>query len=260
MHQRASSKFMVANVLDDSVAFGAPVDGAIEKVSCEIGEIVKVDQLCATIDARPYQLLTERANANLAAAIGRLEKARKQFAQARASFERYQDLSTRATGIKRKRKVFEQRQKEVVQAEGVADLARVALRAAENDLHHAFIRSLIAGTIIARSVEVGQTVIAGRTEPLFRVAANPGVVKINLTFDARDAKKLYVGESISLSLESEQDRAFLGEVTQISIPKAAISPKHYDIVITLRNPVQQLKRGMPAMIRIAPAGSRPERS
>ena len=76
-------------------------------------------------------------------------------------------------------------------------------------------------------------------------------MKINLTFEARDADKLYVGESISLNLESEQHRAFLGEVTQISLAKTAISPENYDIVITVRDPSAQLKRRMTAMIRIA---------
>lgn len=260
MHERAWSKFMAAHVLDDSVAVGVRVDGVINKVSCEIGEIVKVDQVCATIDARPFQLLAERANANLAAANGRLEKARKQFAQARASYERYQDRPTRATGIERTRKVFDRRQKELVQAEAAADLARVALRAAENDLQHTAILSPIDGTIVVRSVEVGQTVAAEQSEPLFRVAANPRVVKINLTLDARGANKLYVGESVLLSLELEQDRVFLGEVTQISSPKAAMSPENYDIIITIRDPSVQLTRGMSAMIRIEPAASRPERS
>lgn len=221
---------------------------------------MKVDQVYATIDARPYQLLAECANANLAAANRWLEKARDQFTRAQASYERYQGRSRKAVMIARTRKVFEQRRREVVRAKAAAHLARVALRAAESDLQHIAILSPIDGTIVARSVEVGQSVIAGRTEPVFRVAASPRVVKINLALDPGDANKLYVGDSISLSPESEQNRAFLGEVTQISIAKAAISLENYDIVITVRDPSVQLKRGTSAMIRIAPAASRPERS
>ncbi|TLG71865.1 efflux RND transporter periplasmic adaptor subunit [Methylocystis sp. B8] len=259
MHQRAWSKFITADVLDDAVSIGAAIDGVVDKVNCEIGAIVRIDQVCATIDARAYQLLAERAKANLTTANRWVEKATDQFARARVSYERSLGRSTAAPAMERTQKVFEQRQREVVQAEVAANLARAALRTAQSDLQHTSILAPIDGTIINRTVEVGQTVAARRTEPLFRVVANPSVVKINLTFDARDANKLYVGESVLLNLESEQDSAFLGEVTQISLAKRVISLENYDIVITVRDPSARLQRGMSAMIRIAPAASRPER-
>ena len=259
--ESAWSEITTAGVVSDATAIGVVVSGVIEAVSCDIGSIVKAGQVCAKIDARPYRLIVERGNVDLTLANGRLEKARAQLARAQAKYERSQNLSKRKaiapSALELSRKVFEQRQAEVARAEASAALAQAALDAAQSNLQHTSILSPIEGTVVARSVAVGQAVIAGRREPLFRVAADPRIVKINVTVDARVANALRVGDVVSISLEPERDHPFEGEVTQISLsPKPTKPTANYDIVITAANPDLRLKPGMSTTIRITPSGAR----
>ena len=257
--ESAWSEITTAGVVSDATAIGVVVSGVIEAVSCDIGSIVKAGQVCATIDARPYRLIVERGNVDLSIANGRLEKARAQLTRAQAKYERSQNLSKRKaiapSALELSRKVFEQRQAEVVRAEASVALAQAALDAAQSNLQHTSILSPIEGTVVARSVAVGQAVIAGRSEPLFRVAADPRIVKINVTVDAQVANALQVGDVVSISLEPERDHPLQGKITQISLsPKPTEPTAYYDIVITAANPDLRLKPGMSTTIRITPGG------
>ena len=257
--ESAWSEITTAGVVSDATAIGVVVSGVIEAVSCDIGSIVKAGQVCATIDARPYRLIVERGYVDLNLANGRLEKASSQLARAQTTYERNQNLSKRKaiapSAFELSRKVFEQRQAEVARAEASAARARAALDAAQSNFQHTSILSPIEGTVVARSVAVGQAVIAGRTEPLFRVAADPRIVKINVTVDARVANALRVGDVVSFSLEPERDHPFVGKVTQISLsPKPTKPTANYDIVITVANPDLRLKPGMSTTIRMTPGG------
>ncbi|MGB5083435.1 MAG: efflux RND transporter periplasmic adaptor subunit [Methylocystis silviterrae] len=251
---------MTAHITSDSTAIGVLTSGVIDVVFCDVESIVKAGQVCAQIDARPYRFIVERGNVDLSLANGRLEKSRAHVARARAKYERNQGLFKRKaialSALKVSQKALEQMRAEVADAEAAADLAQAALAAAQSNLQHTSIFSPIAGTVVARSVAVGQAVVAARTEPLFRVAADPSIVQINVTVDARVANAPRVGDVVSLSLEPERDHPFVGKVTQISLnPKPSKPTANYDIVITAANPDLRLKPGMSTTIRIMPSGA-----
>lgn len=264
MEESTWSEITTADVIDDTAAIGVAVSGVIEAITCDVGSVVKVGQVCATIDARPYRIMVGRANADLTIANKRLEKERTQYARAQANYERGQYLSTRKaitrSAFELSRKLFKQEQEEVARAEASAAFAQAALDAAQSNLQHTSIVSPIEGIVIARSVEVGQAVVAGRTEPLFRVTADSRNVRINAAVDARVVNALRLGDQVSFSLDSERDRFFEGVVTQISInSQPTTSTANYDIVITVKNTGHLLTPGMSMTIRLMPARASPEK-
>ncbi|MGB5087176.1 MAG: HlyD family efflux transporter periplasmic adaptor subunit [Methylocystis silviterrae] len=144
---------------------------------------------------------------------------------------------------------------EVADAEAAAALAQAALAAAQSNLEHTSIVSPIAGTVIARNVAVGQSVVAAQTEPLFRVAADPGTLKINVTAEQRVADALRLGDALLVSLETDLSDPFVGRLTQISLnPRPSEANANYDVVITTTNRYLRLKPGMTTTIRIMPSG------
>ena len=233
----------------------ANVSGVIAAVSCDIGSIVKAGQVCAEIDSRPYRLIVERSDADLTLANGRLTKAKAQLARAQATYDRAQNLSNRkaiaSSALTAAQKVLEQRQADVVRAEASVALIEAALIAAQRDLEHTSILSPIEGTVVARDVRTGQAVVAGH--PLFRVVADPRLVKIRVSVDERVASALRVGDAVSFSVERAPDYRFEGQVTQISIdPRATETARKYDVVVTATNPDLRLAPGMSTTIRMTP--------
>jgi len=235
----------------------ADVFGVVELASCVIGSVVKAGQVCATIDARPYRLIVERSAADLASARGRLERAKAQLARAQATDERNKSAPKRNAALSKPRRALERAKAEVARAQESVAPAEAALEAARRDLRHTSLISPIDGTVVARNVVPGQTVVAGGNKPLFLVAADPRVAKIDVGVDAGAARLLQLGDRVSFSVEPERGLSFDGEVTQISFTrKAPESAGKYAIVITAANPDLELAPGMSMTIRITPRGAR----
>ena len=71
------------------------VSGVIQALYCDVNMSVTVGQLCAKIDARPYQNVMDRAKADLAEAETRLENDKINLPQAQAAFQRNEALAKR---------------------------------------------------------------------------------------------------------------------------------------------------------------------
>ncbi len=114
-----------------------------------------------------------------------------------------------------------------------------------------------AGIIIKKNVELGETVSAGL--PVFTLGdlEHPWI-KVYVKEDKLG--KVSLGQKASITVDSFQGKTFEGTITYIS-PEAEFTPKTiqtheervklvYALKITLPNPEEALKPGMPADVRI----------
>lgn len=234
---------------DTETPVTANVSGVIAAVSCDVGSIVEAGQVCAEIDARPYRLIIESTTVELTLADGRLTKTKAQLARAKATYERNRKAA-KPRALASAQKILKQRQEDVVRAEAFVAQIEAALSAARRDLEHASILSPIAGTVVARDVRTGQAVVAG--SPLFRVVADPRLVKVRVSVNERVARALRVGDAVSFSTERAPEHFFEGQVTQMSLePKPTDPARKYDIVLTVANPDLRLAPGMSTTIRMS---------
>lgn len=263
LHSRQAARLSPANeitvtgALSDSTMtpVGANISGVIEAVSCDVGSFVKSGQVCARIDPRPYQLVIERGNTDFTLAINQLRMTQNQLRRAQVIYERNKALERRGTIASKVlvtlKKAFEQRQTEFEHAQAGVARARTAIAVAAENLERTAILSPIDGTVIVRTVDVGQRVGAGQPAPLFRIAADPDHVKFNAVVDARAASSLHVGDRALITIKSEPNRSFEGQVTAISlIPQAPGSTTNYNVVITAASPNILLKPEISAIIKI----------
>ena len=184
-------------------------------------------QLCAKIDPRPYQAAVDREKANLAEAEARLEKDKADLAHAKTIFERNRALAKRRA-ISRKtldksRKTYEQAQARTKLDEAAIAERQAARDAAEINLGYTDIVSPADGTVVSRNVEIGQTVAADSRTPLFVIASDLTVMRVDANVGETDIGKMKLGDKASFTVEALPNRRFAGEVTQIGNRRRRLS-------------------------------------
>jgi RND family efflux transporter MFP subunit len=238
------------------------VPGVVSEVHCAVDTLVKSGQICAKIDSRPYQALLDRDETELKAAEAQLQRDDADLARAKATLERHAAMAkNRSSEADTSRRINEQAQARRKRDAETSAQRQAALNTARINLAETNIASPIDGVVVARNIEVGQTVAADAT-PLFLVAADLGVLRIIANVGEKDIGDIKPGDKISFEVEAFPNRAFTGEVTRIDrSPEAGQNAARNAVVISAPNDDLSLKPGMRATIRIgisrAPSGATP---
>ncbi|HYK90882.1 MAG TPA: efflux RND transporter periplasmic adaptor subunit [Acidobacteriota bacterium] len=130
--------------------------------------------------------------------------------------------------------------------------ARGALETAKLNLEHTIITSPISGTVINRTVDVGQTVAASFSAPvLFSIGEDLTKMQVNTSIDEADVGSLKTGMEASFTVDAYPGRDFAGNISQIRLAATTVNNVvTYDAVIDVPNPDLLLKPGMTANVRI----------
>ena len=214
------------------------------------GDRVAPGDVLVVLRARDLEARRDQARAALAAlrqaerpdAEARLRQARAQLAQAERDHARRRELGARQLVA---RESVEQAAQAVVAARAAAEQARLAvdalagggareaqvreeLAAAEAALARAVIRASVAGTVLTRGVEPGDTVRPG--DVLLEIAADaPG--EILLPVDEKNIARLRVGQRATCIADAFPGRAFAATVHLIA---PAVDPARGTVDVRLR--------------------------
>ncbi len=161
----------------------------------------------------------EASRAQLTSAQARAEASRSQVGQAQA--DRQANLG------------------EVAQAEA-------SLQLAKTNLGYTRILSPVAGVVISRNVDVGQTVAASFQAPvLFLIAGNLERMQIIANVDEADIGRTREGSEASFTVDAYPQRSFRGKVSQIRLaPIVNQNVVTYNVVVDVENKRLLLKPGM----------------
>jgi len=135
----------------DSVEVRARVSGYIEKLHFREGADVKAGDLLFSLDARPFQAIVDRTEAELSRAKTRAELTRIESKNADSLFK------NRAIS----QEEYEQRIKQATESDQNVRAAEAAVRAARLDLEFTEVRAPIAGRISYARVTAGNLVMGG---------------------------------------------------------------------------------------------------
>lgn len=225
----------------------------------------------------------EVQRADVASAKANLEKARAAATQGKQDLDRALDLFRQGIVSAAQRDTaqsnhdaatagFNAAQAQVQQAEarlratgaqldqGRAQVAQrtAALQAARVDLEHTTIYAPIDGTVVARNVDVGQTVAASLQAPtLFTIAQDLTQMLVYVKTDESDVGNVRVGARSSFKVDAFPKETFVGRVKEVRInPQTVQNVVTYDTVIEFTNPEQKLLPGMTAYVTIPVAFAR----
>jgi HlyD family secretion protein len=130
--------------------------------------------------------------------------------------------------------------------------AQGALSQAQINLEHTKIMAPVDGTVIARRVDVGQTVAASLQAPtIFEIAQDLSKMQVNTNVDESDIGSIAVGQGAPFTVDAYPGITFQGRVAAIrQAPISAQNVVTYDVVIAAANPDLKLLPGMTANVTI----------
>jgi len=130
--------------------------------------------------------------------------------------------------------------------------AQAALAQAQLDLDHTYITAPVDGVVVARNIDVGQTVAASLQAPtLFQIAQDLTKMQVDTNVSEADIGRVRVGMTATFTVDAYPGRIFKGAVS--SIRQAPINVQNvvtYDVVIGVSNPDLKLFPGMTANVKI----------
>jgi HlyD family secretion protein len=235
-----------------TVQVGTQVSGTIAALHADFNSTVKKGELVAKIDPRLFDAAVEQARANLAAAEGNYSKAKAQSVDAERQADRASTLLARKliaqADSDTARSTADADAAAVDAAGGSVSQAKAQLHQAEVNLAYTDIRSPTDGTVIARNVDVGQTVAASLQAPvLFLIAEDLRKMQVDTSVAEADIGKLQPQTRASFTVDAYPNETFTGTVRQIrNSPQTVQNVVTYDAVIDVDNPDLKLKPGMTA--------------
>src|SRR5690348_14068817 len=128
---------------------------------------------------------------------------------------------------------------------------RAQLERDRTSLNYTVIRSPISGVVIARNVDIGQTVAASfQTPTLFQIAKDLRQMQIDTSVAEADIGHLHLGQAVSFSVDAFQDREFTGTVEQVRLnPTIQQNVVSYNVIVAVSNDDGVLLPGMTANVR-----------
>lgn len=133
--------------------------------------------------------------------------------------------------------------------------SQASLEQAKLNLARTRITAPVDGIVIARRMDVGQTVAASFSAPtIFEIAQDLTKMQLDTNVDESDIGNISAGQQATFTVDAYPGTTFRGQVADVR--KAPISAQNvvtYDVVISVSNPDLKLFPGMTANARIMTA-------
>ncbi|MBS0468627.1 MAG: efflux RND transporter periplasmic adaptor subunit [Proteobacteria bacterium] len=181
---------------------GFRVAGKIVRRQAELGQRVKAGQLLAQLDVRDYELATQAARAQVAAA-------KTQRDLAAADFQRFSKLKAQnfISGVE-----LDRREAQLKSAQAQLDQARAQLASQGNQADYTRLLADAAGVITGIEAEPGQVVAAGA--PVVRIARDGPRDAVFFVPEDR-VGQLVVGQPVQVRAWA-QDKLMAGQVRELA--------------------------------------------
>src|SRR5580658_2136479 len=253
-----------------TVQVGSQVSGSIAKLNADFNSRVHKGDIVALIDPALFKgaLLQATADlknseANLKAARANLEKAKSALVQTQADYDRavglakdgvmsQQQLDLAKSNYDAASASVDAAAANITQAEAQVSLKEAAVTVAQTNLDYTVIRSPIDGTVVARNVDVGQTVAASLQAPtIFTIAQDLMKMWVYAKTDESDVGNIKIGKPVSFKVDAFPKDTFHGVVSQVRMNATTVqSVVTYDTIIEFANPELKLFPGMTAYVTI----------
>jgi HlyD family secretion protein len=258
-----------------SVQVGSQVSGMISKLYVDFNSKVTKGQVIAEIDPKLFEgaVLQARADlrttqASLAAAKSNLEKDQATLKQNKLDYDRAVGLAQQ--GVVSQQQLDQARATyEAITAQNGSDRAAIqqaeaqvaqktaGLKVAQTNLDYTVIRAPINGTVVNRTIDIGQTVAASLQAPtLFTIALDLTKMQVYAKTDEGDVGQIRPGHRADFQVDAFPKEVFHGVVNQVRMNATTVqNVVTYDTIVDFDNPELKLFPGMTAYVTIPVASA-----
>ena len=221
----------------------SPVSGTVSQVLVDFGAKVQAGQVLAKLDD--------------ASLVADLQVARLGVEKARAALDLARRNTKYAVASKEAGLISAADYDKVIGAEkqvhGDLKVAEASSRKSQMAAEQSTIRAPIDGIVLARNVEVGQSVSpdsGAAAVPLFDIAEDPNLMQIEASVVEADIGQVAVGQKVTFSVDAFPGKEFKGEVAQVrSAPRTDQNVVTYPVIVRIKND-GDLRPGMTANLSI----------
>jgi HlyD family secretion protein len=242
-----------------TVEVGSQVSGTISRLDADFNSIVRKGQVIATLDpslvdaqVASARSAVAKADADRDAAAVAASDAGVKFKQAAALHDRHlltdADFDTARVALETARANLDAAKSDVLEAGAALKQALVARQ-------HTVITAPIDGIVVARNVDLGQTVAASYQAPtLFVIAADLTKMQLVADIDESDVGSIAPGEPVGFSVDAYPEEEFTGIVKRVRLqPTTEQNVVTYSAEVAVDNPDLRLKPGMTATLNVETA-------
>lgn len=222
------------------VNVGTQVSGTVAKLHADFNDQVETGQILAELDPALLQAQLQQSRANLLSAQTQYNIADSKLRRHRTLHETG-FISSEALDIVRQ---------ELDAARALLAVSRAQVERDRANLNYSIIKSPISGVVIARDVDIGQTVAANFQTPiLFQIAKDLREMQINISVAEADIGLLRIDQPINFTVDAYQNSTFNGTVKQVRLnPTIQENVVTYNVVAMVNNDEGILLPGMTANI------------
>ena len=179
------------------VQVGTQVSGTVQKIYADYNDQVTEGQVLAELDPSLLSAKVKQGEATL-------QNAQATLALARSTLRRNQSLFEKKLLSGAELETAEER---VNVAAAEVKLAEAQLEHDRTNLRYSVIRSPISGVVVARNVDIGQTVAASfQTPTLFHIAQDLREMQIDTSVAEADVGGLRVGQPVRFTVDASHCR------------------------------------------------------
>lgn len=224
------------------VNVGTQVSGTVRKLYVDFNDKVEAGQKLLELDQSLLETVARQSAANVINVQAAYDLAKANEARMKALLEKEyvsrQDYDQALQGLKSARA-------QLAQANAAADKDRV-------NLGYSVITSPVSGVVVARLVDIGQTVAASfQTPVLIQIAQDLSKMAIDTSFAEADIGSIKEGLPVRFTVDAFPSRSFQGKVQQIRLnPTNTQNVVTYNVRIRVDNPDLILLPGMTAYVNI----------
>ena len=242
-----------------SVQVGTQVSGMIKSLHADFNSVVKAGDVVAVIDPEPFKARRDQATSNLEMSKANVARAKTDLAQRKRELDRVKSLVAQQYVSQNDVDVaatnYQAAEAQVNVAVAQVKQAEAALNAAELDLKYTVIRSPVNGIVVARNVEVGQTIAASFATPnLFLIALDLTKMQVDTNVSESDIGGITEGKEATFTVDAYPGYQFAGTIRQVRLaPINVLNVVTYNVVVSVDNQDLRLKPGMTANVSIVVA-------
>jgi HlyD family secretion protein len=254
---------LIANVVSTgtlqavkTIEVGTQASGIVKELHADFNSVVHKGEVIARLDPALIQAQIDQGRANVAKAKADLERLRVALDDATSQQARAEALFAKTlldqSDLDTARVVTEQAAADLKAGQAMVSQAQAMVDENALNLEHTVITAPIDGIVIARNVDVGQTVVSSmQAQTLFQIAEDLSKMQVNASIDESDVGHVHQGDPVTFTVDAYPGDTFGGTVAQVRLnPTIDQNVVTYLTVIDVPNPDLKLRPGMTANVTV----------